>query len=255
MVGDHLLQQGISAFQAGRRPQARARFTRLIEGDPDNELAWLWLSGAVETDGARRDCLEKVLEINPHNGIAHRALQSLRKRSLYLLAVRGTGFSPPGNGSPPTGEVTTGVDGVNGLLQEAVTAIESGDKERGKQLLVQLLKRDEDHQSAWLWMTHCVAERDVKRECFERVLEINPDNEYAIRGIKRLDALARAEASNSRNGKPHATPSSRGESSDGQRPPSEKRNRITSMLRLALAKRWHAAFPIRHLKKSPRRRS
>jgi tetratricopeptide (TPR) repeat protein len=239
MVADHLLQQGISTFQAGRKPQARALFMQLIERDPDHELAWLWLSGAVDSDSERRECLQKVLEINPHNGIAHRALQSLRKRSLYKVTVRRAVSSATRTGSPPTGAVEIGadlsplgtVDDVNGLLQEAVTAIESGDKERGKGLLIQLLKWDEDHQSAWLWMTHCVAERDVKRECFARVLEINPDNEYALRGIKRLDALAGAEASNSRNGKPHATPPSRGQSSDGQGPPSRKRHRIISLLR------------------------
>lgn len=75
-----LLARGKAALKAGRKAEARALFERVIENDERSEQAWLWLSGAVDTDVDRRICLENVLEINPHNGRARKALDLLRQR-------------------------------------------------------------------------------------------------------------------------------------------------------------------------------
>ena len=77
-------------------------------------------------------------------------------------------------------------------LRQAVEDIKAGEKERAKQLLIEILQRDEDNENAWLWMTRCVDDRETKRECFEHVLTINPHNEHAIKGLERLDNPASA---------------------------------------------------------------
>lgn len=74
---DDLLQQGIAALKAGHKPAARALLARALRRDGQNETAWLWLSGAVETDEERRRCLLRVLEINPDNELARRGLEAL----------------------------------------------------------------------------------------------------------------------------------------------------------------------------------
>jgi tetratricopeptide (TPR) repeat protein len=48
-----------------------------IRRNPRDERAWLWLSGAVETDIERRQCLERVLTLNPHNAAARSGLAML----------------------------------------------------------------------------------------------------------------------------------------------------------------------------------
>jgi hypothetical protein len=73
------------------------------------------------------------------------------------------------------------------LLQQAVAAIKAGDKGRGKQLLLQVLEADERRVDAWLWLALCEDDPELKRNCLERVLEIDPANQLAKRGVRRLD--------------------------------------------------------------------
>src|SRR5262245_12069750 len=72
-----LLAQGIAALKAGDRAGARDLLAQVIRLNPSDERAWLWLSGAVETDDERRRCLERVLQINPQNAAAQRGLAAL----------------------------------------------------------------------------------------------------------------------------------------------------------------------------------
>lgn len=202
MTADDLLKQGIAALNARRKAEARSLLTQVVEQDDRNEMAWLWLSGAVDTDEDRRVCLENVLAINPDNGLAQRGLATLQKRGSPGLGstpdvtpreeqarLRPIGESRTSVAFQPAKEETA----TSEILQQAVAAIKSGEKERGKQLLVEVIDQDEDNEIAWLWMTRCVTDRDVKRGCFERVLAINPDNKHAIEGLKRLEVLSKAE--------------------------------------------------------------
>ncbi len=77
MTTDDLLEQGIAALKAGRKAEAHGLLMQVVEQGERNEMAWLWLSGAVDTDEERRTCLENVLAINPNNGVARRGLESL----------------------------------------------------------------------------------------------------------------------------------------------------------------------------------
>lgn len=71
-------------------------------------------------------------------------------------------------------------------LQKAVAAIKSGENDTGKRLLVEILKADSGNERAWLWMTKVVDSDEKRIKCFEKVLEINPNNEIAKRGVVRL---------------------------------------------------------------------
>jgi hypothetical protein len=77
MTIDEMLKKGIAAVNAGRKAEARRLLMRVVEQDERNELAWLWLSGAVDTDRERRICLENALVINPNNRMAKRGLELL----------------------------------------------------------------------------------------------------------------------------------------------------------------------------------
>jgi tetratricopeptide (TPR) repeat protein len=71
---DTLLEQGISAAITGRREDARALLTQVVEADERNEQAWLWLAGLVEDPEEMRTCLENVLHLNPDNVKAQHGL-------------------------------------------------------------------------------------------------------------------------------------------------------------------------------------
>jgi tetratricopeptide (TPR) repeat protein len=78
---DGMVREGISAYRAGRKDEARALLLRAVEIDQYNEDAWLWLSAVVESVDEQRTCLENVLTINPNNDRAKQGLQMLTQKS------------------------------------------------------------------------------------------------------------------------------------------------------------------------------
>ena len=70
-------KQGITALKSGHKSRARELLRRAVEENPDDVQAWLWLSGAVETDRERVVCLQRVLELDPDNTAAIRGLAKL----------------------------------------------------------------------------------------------------------------------------------------------------------------------------------
>lgn len=69
-----LIERGVAALRARRRDEARELLRQATEADPRNAQAWLWLSAAVEGVDAQRECLYKVIEIEPNNSIARSGL-------------------------------------------------------------------------------------------------------------------------------------------------------------------------------------
>ena len=78
---DDLTSQGIQALKEGGKARAISLFLAALEVDADNAQAWLWLSGAVEGEQDRLDCLEQVLRIDPNNQAAVRGVALLRGNS------------------------------------------------------------------------------------------------------------------------------------------------------------------------------
>jgi hypothetical protein len=73
------LEAGIAAAKAGKKPEAKRLLNQVVERDPDNEFAWLWLSAVVSGIDRQRECLHQVLKINPNNGYARHGLAFLSR--------------------------------------------------------------------------------------------------------------------------------------------------------------------------------
>ena len=81
-----LLYDGAKAVTEGRFEEAQALLMQVLERDEHNELAWLWLSGAVSEVGDQQIALENVLAINPHNQAARDGLVHLRNQQAYTAS-------------------------------------------------------------------------------------------------------------------------------------------------------------------------
>jgi hypothetical protein len=99
---DAMVRAGVEAFRNGSKHEARALLERAIELDTYNEMAWLWLSGVVDTPEEQRTCLENVVVINPKNERARQGLQSLGIDPDSLISPGGgrstgaaTAYNPP----------------------------------------------------------------------------------------------------------------------------------------------------------------
>ncbi len=71
---DGQLEGGIASIREGRRSVGRTLLLDLVKSRPNDLCAWLWLSSIAESDHDRRDCLLKILEIDPENQEARRGL-------------------------------------------------------------------------------------------------------------------------------------------------------------------------------------
>ena len=94
-----LLNEGIGALRSGDNARARELLGQVIRRNPRDERAWLWLSGAVDTDAERRQCLERVLTLNPHNAAARSGLSMLAAAANAPAAALAPSASAPTN--PP----------------------------------------------------------------------------------------------------------------------------------------------------------
>lgn len=75
-------------------------------------------------------------------------------------------------------------------LAVAIQQIKDGNQLNGRQLLVELLRRNPKNEAAWMWLASVVEEADQKRDCLERTLVINPDNENARLQLDLLQHLS-----------------------------------------------------------------
>lgn len=77
---NRLYQRGVAAARAGQKRIAVGCLTKSVQLDPQNEGAWLWLSGVVDDPDQTAFCLKSVLKLNPNNERARRGLQWLEQR-------------------------------------------------------------------------------------------------------------------------------------------------------------------------------
>jgi len=101
------LDLAIAAIRSGRGEEGRQLLNLLIQQNPNNEMAWLWMSEVVDTDEQRARCLYHVLAINPKSNLAQQGLQKLgivvtdsrpiraiRQSLASLPAVKATASAP-----------------------------------------------------------------------------------------------------------------------------------------------------------------
>ena len=71
------LTQAIEYAKAGDKVKARQILTEIVQTEPNNETAWLWMSSVVEKKEQQTYCLQQALRINPNNQHATVGLSKL----------------------------------------------------------------------------------------------------------------------------------------------------------------------------------
>ncbi len=73
-----LFNQTIAEKKAGNKETAKRLLAEIVKKNPQNEMAWLWLSLCVGSIDQKEYCLSKALSINPTNQNAKKALEKLQ---------------------------------------------------------------------------------------------------------------------------------------------------------------------------------
>jgi tetratricopeptide (TPR) repeat protein len=76
----------------------------------------------------------------------------------------------------------------NKAFQEAIDALSHGQKNRARDLLTRLLKRDSSNPEYWLWMSAVVDSTAEQVYCLQNVLQLDPNNRAAKRGLALMGA-------------------------------------------------------------------
>ncbi|HNQ94675.1 MAG: hypothetical protein JNJ96_06570 [Anaerolineales bacterium] len=81
----------------------------------------------------------------------------------------------------------------NANVQTGIELFKSGNKPRALQIFLDVLKREPENEIAWLWLAACVESPQQKRDCFHKILAINPNNTYAQKALAELELQSISE--------------------------------------------------------------
>lgn len=141
------LRQGVAAARSGDRAKARQLLEQAIRLDPRNELAWFWYAGLLDDPHDTIEALGYVLEANPKN---EKAIAAMRKAR----------------------------------LQVAITEVRKGNREVGRQQLLECSTEDPNCELSWLWLSGTTDDPEEAIHYLLRALEINPNNDRAKAGLE-----------------------------------------------------------------------
>ncbi|MEM7029082.1 MAG: hypothetical protein AAF629_05775 [Chloroflexota bacterium] len=73
-------------------------------------------------------------------------------------------------------------------LEKAISLIKRGDNDEAALILIDYLRHNPQSEQGWLWMTNVVNEMDLRLNCLDQALKINPENQHALKMKARLEA-------------------------------------------------------------------
>jgi tetratricopeptide (TPR) repeat protein len=164
------LQRGIEAARAGRKLEARDLLLKVVEENPRNELAWIWLSVLVDSLEDKITACENVLTINPANEKVRAYLRTLQLKQEESLQRRELNESQE-------------------LLRQARTLAERGDVTGALRLADQATQRQNDYEDAWLLIAELSPQATQRIEALEKALAINSSNASTRWSLEQARAL------------------------------------------------------------------
>lgn len=79
-----VLKQAINAIKSGNKQSGKWLLQNILQENPGNETAWIWLSNIADSDDEQRECLKRVLAINPNNQEAQKELATLKMGAIFI---------------------------------------------------------------------------------------------------------------------------------------------------------------------------
>lgn len=170
MFTPDILQQAISLARAGRRVEARDLFLKVVDGDPQCEVAWIWLSGLVDTLDDKIIACENVLILNPSNDKVRAYLLDLKRHELVFLEKKNA-------------------EEALQLLKQAKAYLEKKDKESALYLAMQAVAKDQKLEEAWLLIGDTSPDLNQQISAFEHAQSLNPKRSETAAALENARAF------------------------------------------------------------------
>lgn len=160
-----LLRQALQAVHSGRELTARDLFRDVVRMDPDNEIAWMWLSGLLDPLEDRIAACERVLSINPEN-------QKIRTYRDKLL-------------KDYDAEHRVKTTELDEEVQQVRWYVENGKRDDALLLLQNILRRANGRKDAWQLFADLSVNADDKVRAYEAIVKSDPSDQSAREKLKR----------------------------------------------------------------------
>jgi tetratricopeptide (TPR) repeat protein len=157
MQSTEALRQAINAARSGRKQEARDLLLKIVEVQPSNEAAWIWLSGLVDSLEDQIIACENALIINPANEKVRGYLRQLQAKQESEIQQNH-------------------VQSAQELVRQAQACAESGDAISALRLAEQATQRDPKNEDAWLLMARFSSRLSDRISALEKAHAINPSN-------------------------------------------------------------------------------
>ena len=80
------------------------------------------------------------------------------------------------------------------ILQLGIEAARGGDKAEARELFRLVTREDPNSAQGWLWLAGVAEDREEKRAALERVVQLDPSNDLARKGLAALGGASAARA-------------------------------------------------------------
>jgi tetratricopeptide (TPR) repeat protein len=79
-----------------------------------------------------------------------------------------------------------GSEQARNLRRQGIAAAKAGQKDQARTLLQQSLRLEPNNEAAWIWLASIARDQRERLLCFQRILEINPQNETARNALQAM---------------------------------------------------------------------
>jgi tetratricopeptide (TPR) repeat protein len=147
-----ILQLAISKAKSGDTIEARNLLLEVVEENPQNEMAWIWLIGLVDSLEDKIIACQNVLDINPSNHKVRSYLLELQRKQYARIAEKKE-------------------EEALQLLKQAKACLKEQDKENALSYAMQAAEKDEKLEEAWLVIGYAAPEAHQKIRALEQALQ------------------------------------------------------------------------------------
>ena len=165
MDTEELLRKAIQAARNGRELTARDLFQDVVRIDPENEVAWMWLSGLLDPLEDRLAACERVISINP----ANQQIRAYRDKLLKEYDV----------------EQRRKLSALDEDVQRVREYLKDGGRDEALLFLQSILRESNGHKEVWILFAELSESMDDKIRAYEAVLQIDPADKTAVEALKQ----------------------------------------------------------------------
>jgi CheY-like chemotaxis protein/Tfp pilus assembly protein PilF len=169
LLSKTLVQRGVDAHENGRREFAVQCFDQALSYDMHNVSAWLWLAALTDDETRRLEYFRRVLEIDPDNETAKAAVNASESESR------------------------------SALYNVAAKRYFDGDHAGADQALDKLLERWPEDKDSWVLKSQLASTYAEKLSAWSQLLEVDPQNAFAVEGLSMLGMIEAAAANANEN--------------------------------------------------------